>query len=97
MIIRGELINSQSGQATTEYILLIAVVVTIFMLVTSGLSRIGAAQMLTTPITGPFAAAYQYGRVDAKGWDNGGSPENHPRADGGTGNFRLFLGSTTAQ
>ena len=89
--------NKESGQATTEYILLLSIVVLIFTLVSTGLKNAGVAGLLTKPITGPFAAAYQFGRADAKGWDNGSSPENHPRADSGTGNFRIFLGSAAAQ
>jgi hypothetical protein len=39
---------------------------------------------------GPYAAAYQFGHTQAKGFDDGG-PKFHPRADGGENNFRLFL------
>ena len=35
-------------------------------------------------------SVYTYGYPGAKGYDDGG-PLNHPRAVGGTGNFRIFI------
>ena len=81
---------NQQGQATTEYILLLAFVVIGYMMFAKALDDIGAGQLLMRPITGPFAAAYQYGNPKAKGFDNGG-PEGHPRVTEGKDNFRLFL------
>ncbi len=90
------LLNNQ-GQAMTEYILIIAVTVSFFVMLSSMISRIGLAKRLTSAITGPFAAAYQFGHTKAKGYDNGG-PIYHPRVIGGENNFRLFFGtSVTSQ
>jgi len=80
----------EQGQAVLEYILLIAIIVGFYMAVTVGMSKIGLAKKLMLPITGAFAATYQYGHPKAKGYDNGG-PTYHPRAEGGENNFRIFF------
>ena len=81
----------QQGQATTEYILLLCVIVSIFLLFMAGMSKYKIADMLTAPLQKQFAATYRYGNSKAKGYDDGG-PVFHPRAVGGAGsNFRLFL------
>src|SRR4051794_33120519 len=82
--------DGEQGQAVTEYILLIAIIVSFYMMVTAGLSKMDLANKLMLSITGPFAAAYRYGHPKAKGYDNGG-PSYHPRAEGGENNFRLFF------
>ena len=84
-------VKNDSGQAVTEYILLLAVVTGLFLLMFKLLPTLGIMKKLATPITGSYAKAYQYGHTRAKGYDDGG-PENHPRATGGgTNNFRIFL------
>ena len=83
-------LQNESGQAVIEYVLLIAVVVTAFVLVMQWVTDIGLAQKLTKPITGTFAATYRYGHPKAKGFEDG-APENHPRAVGGENNFRIFI------
>lgn len=75
------------GQAVTEYILLLAVVVGFFALIVRWVNTSGLALKLASVATGSFKASYRYGHPKAKGFDDGG-PENHPRA--GT-NFRIFL------
>lgn len=82
--------KGQEGQATTEYILLLAVIVSFFMVAANWISKSGLSQKLTALVTGPFAAAYRYGHTKAKGFDDGG-PKYHPRAYGGENNFRIFL------
>lgn len=60
-------------------------------MVASGMSRLGVAKKLASPLQTTFAAAYRYGHTQAKGYDDGG-PENHPRAStGGTNNMRVFF------
>jgi hypothetical protein len=78
-----------SGQATIEYVLLIATVVSFYLIVLRGLGRIGVSSRVAGPITGEFARAYRYGHPKAKGPDDGG-PDLHPRFLGGN-NFRIFL------
>lgn len=46
---------------------------------------------LFKPIKTDFARAYQYGHPKARGWDEGGEPDYHPRATVPDGrNFRIF-------
>ena len=86
---RHALADSQSGQAITEYILLLAIVAVSFMMLSLGIGRMGVAQKLTRALVGPFAATYRYGHPKAKGFDDGG-PNMHPIAPGGN-NFRIFI------
>jgi hypothetical protein len=90
MVKNNKLLNNRDGQAITEYILLIAAIVSFYMIVLKGMGQFRLDEKLMTPVTGDFAKAYRYGHVKAKGYDDGG-PENHPRAIGGRGNFRIFI------
>jgi Flp pilus assembly pilin Flp len=83
------LVANQSGQAVTEYIMLLAIIVVVFLSVLQGIERLGLMTRLMRPLQGDFARTYQYGHPQAKGFDDGG-PEKHPRARGGD-NFRLFM------
>lgn len=82
--------DSESGQAVIEYILLLSIVVSIFIVVSRGLSRAGMTKMLMKPLRENFARAYQYGHPEALGVDDGG-PKNHPREVNGENSFRLFI------
>jgi hypothetical protein len=86
------MVKEEEGQAVTEYILMMASIVSLYLLLTAGLVRIGLAKKLMRPLTEQFAATYQYGHPKAKGYDNGG-PEFHPRAvsSSGQNNFRIFF------
>lgn len=86
------MVKDEEGQAVTEYVLMLASIVSLYLLLTAGLVRIGLAKKLMMPLTTQFAAIYQFGHPKAKGYDNGG-PEFHPRVSspGGQNNFRLFL------
>ena len=84
-------ISNQQGQATTEYILLLSVIVSVFLLFAAAFSKFKIGQKLTAPLQTKFAAVYRYGNSKAKGYDDGG-PIFHPRAVGGaSSNFRIFL------
>ena len=82
--------RDESGQGVVEYILLIAVIASFFMVVSRGLATTGLNKKLMIPITDKFARAYQFGHTGAKGYEDGG-PINHPRIDGGENNFRIFI------
>lgn len=90
------MVRNERGQAVTEYILLLSIIVAAFMLLSKGLTDIGLSKKLLTPVKEDFARAYRYGHPKAKGFDDGG-PENHPRAytGGSNNNFRLFINRTT--
>jgi len=87
---KNELAKNESGQATTEYILLLFIVVSAYMAIAAFLNQYGLAQKMSTPITQSFAKAYQYGRPDALGFDDPGGPKNHPRIPE-NGVVRLFI------
>ena len=82
--------SGESGQATVEYVILLSVVVTFFLLVSTGMKKMNLGEKLIAPIKGPFAAAYRYGHPKAKGYEDGG-PTYHPRVVGGDQNFRIFF------
>lgn len=90
--LKKDQVLDQSGQAVTEYILLMAAIVAIYMGVVKGLARIGITKKLMLPMTQTYAAIYQLGHPKAIGFKNGG-PQFHPRAapSSGEGNFRLFF------
>ncbi len=86
---KGARTNRESGQAVVEYILLLAIVTSIFIVVSKGLTRAGLTKLLMKPLREDFSRAYQYGHPKALGFDDGG-PKNHPRAEG-ENSFRLFI------
>lgn len=86
--------DPESGQALTEYVILLSMVLWLFLMASSWISRLGLDRKMASMVTGPFAAAYTYGHTQAKGLDDGG-PTNHPRIDGGDGNFRIFYNPAT--
>lgn len=84
------LAKDQSGQATTEYILMLLVAVMLFFGVSRGLTQMRFMEKMMLPLQRDFAATYRYGHPKAKGFDDG-APEYHPRVVGGTNNFRIFI------
>lgn len=86
---------NQEGQAFTEYVLLMSIVIGFYFMVTQALTHSGLAQKIAGLVMGPFSAAYRYGHPKAKGYDEG-TPENHPRIDDNqNNNFRIFLDPVT--
>jgi hypothetical protein len=84
--------TDESGQAITEYLLMLAIIGILFMTVVRGLGDRRLMESITRPITQEFARVYQYGHPKAKGFEDGG-PEYHPRARGGRNSFRIFINS----
>ncbi len=84
--------SGEEGQAIMEYIVVVSAIVGIYLIAAEALIRFGLAKKLVAPLTTTFAAAYRYGNVQAKGYEDGG-PSYHPRADtdGSNNNFRLFF------
>lgn len=85
-------LSDQSGQATTEYILLLSFLVAAFFLFKSAMEQLGLGQKLLKPVQTTFARTYRYGHPQGAGFDEG-TPKNHPRiyTGGGDNNFRLFI------
>lgn len=84
----GRLARDEKGQAMTEYLLLLSIVVFIFVGVNKFFKEHKLGATILAPITGDFARTYRYGYAKTKGYDDGG-PDMHPRAVGGN-NFRIF-------
>lgn len=82
---------NEEGQATTEYILLIAALVSIFVVISAMIGKMDFPGKISKIVTGPFAATYQYGHPKVLGPNQGG-PVMHPRFETG-GNFRIFFGA----
>jgi hypothetical protein len=81
---------SESGQAITEYVMLLVIVLILAGIIREGLKRYKIADQIAAPINKQFAYVYQYGDAQARGFEDGG-PRKHPRATSGDGSFRLFL------
>ncbi len=83
-------VKDQEGQAVVEYIVLLAIVVGFYALLTAGLVKLKLERRFQFIFISPVAMSYKYGLTSATGFDEG-TPKNHPRVYGGEGNFRLFL------
>lgn len=83
--------SSRSGQAITEYMLLLVAIVGIFVAVQSQLAQFDlTTRFHNLLMTGGFAQAFQYGDPAAKGFNSGG-PYMHPRAPDASGATRFFF------
>lgn len=81
--------SNRSGQAVTEYLLLLLIILGIASIIRVGLRKYRVPDLLLQPIQKNFYYTYRYGHVEARGPDDGGF-KHHPRYIGG-GNFRLFM------
>lgn len=77
------------GQATTEYVLLLAIIFTFFLAMRELLFGIGFGRTFYNMLNTQYRAAFQYGNPLAKGPEEGG-PEKIPKEESGD-NFRIFL------
>lgn len=84
------LVQDEQGQAVTEYVIVLTVVVGAYLMVFGWINRYGLADKLTAPIKNQYARAYQYGSPTALGFDDPGGPSRHPRILQ-DGNFRIFI------
>ena len=82
--------RTESGQATVEYVLLLLLVMAMYFLAIHLVRGRNLAGRISEPIKDQFARAYQYGHPKAKGLDEPGGPDHHPRAYDGN-NFRLYI------
>jgi Flp pilus assembly pilin Flp len=91
-----KLLREERGQTTVEYILLLAAIVSFFLIIGRGLKGRDLTKALTKPLTEDFAFAYKYGHPKARGYDEG-APRMHPRAGAGEdpSNFRIFISPRT--
>ncbi len=84
-------VHDSSGQATTEYILLISAIVTFFVAISAIIGQMNISKKVLTIVSGPFFSAYKYGHPKATGPDEGAAVM-HPRINS-NGNFRIFFGA----
>ena len=78
------------GQAVLEYILLLAIVVSLFGFVLNLLSGTNMMTNLKKPLEQTFTYTYRYGHPDARGQENGG-PKYIPQYHDLDQNFRIFV------
>lgn len=76
--------RSQSGQALTEYALLMMMVAVLGSLVLAPMSRL--LGILERPLREGLRYTYKYGDPKARGFDDEDGPDRHPRI----GNGRMF-------
>ena len=76
--------KGQKGQAITEYIVMVAAVVSFYFVVTAGLKELNVIEVLFQPINKGYKQAYQFGDPNAQGFESRtGQPSNHPAYDVG--------------
>ena len=84
-----EKVKRNSGQAVLEYILLLAIVVSLYTILMKGLMNSNAMNALKKPLEKDFKYTYQYGHPEARGQNDGGPkfiPQYHDPQ-----NFRIFI------
>lgn len=81
--------NRSAGQAVTEYILLLAILVSLFSTFLTALMDTNALNLLKKPLETDFKYTYQYGHPKARGQENGG-PLYIPQYSEAQ-NFRIFI------
>jgi hypothetical protein len=79
----------ESGQAIVEYVLLLAILVSMFSLVLGKLNNSDAFAKMKKPLEKDFAYTYRYGHPLARGQEDGG-PKYISQYSGGE-NFRIFI------
>ena len=84
-------IQSQAGQGTVEYILLLSIIVSFFLFLSRGLQNSEAGRRLMEPLAQDYRTVYQFGKKGVVGSDNGNIPNDHPRFESPSNNFRIFL------
>jgi len=83
-----EKVNQRSGQAITEYVLLLAIIVSLYTMLLKGLSSMNVVNNLKKPLETQFKYTYQYGHPEARGPSDGGPKYIPQKSDD---NFRIFI------
>jgi hypothetical protein len=76
--------KNESGQAVTEYLMLVAISVVAFGILLNAINNIGFMNLILTPIQSSFTRVYAYGHPLANG-PGEGDTSKHPKLGG-----RLF-------
>lgn len=85
----GKTENLESGQAITEYILLMAIVASAFLFMTAIFRQQKVADALSKPIQSDYVNAYRFGHPKAEEAD--GTFKKHPRLGDNGKNGRIFI------
>lgn len=91
--ITNHTIINNHGQAITEYVLLLAIILTIFTNIMNVIMETDAIGALKKPLETDFKYTYQYGHPKVRGQENGG-PKNVPlkfEPNDQHQNFRIFI------
>ena len=83
-----EKLKSQSGQAVIEYVLLVSIVVSFYVIMSVAMNKLKLADKILAAMSGPYKSAYQFGDVEAKVED--GQYTRHPMING-NGGSRIFV------
>jgi len=78
------------GQATSEMVMMTAVVVILFLVVARGIREQELPAKMVSPIKTKFKYTYKYGNSKTQGFEDEDGPVNHPRINE-SGNFRIFI------
>jgi len=81
-------VRREQGQAVLEYILILAMVVSLAVVLAAALPELGLGNRMIGPVKEEFARAYRYGHIQAKGPDEDDGPSMHPRI---RESFRIFV------
>lgn len=85
--------KNESGQALTEYILLLSIVISLYTLIIGTLADSNLFETLKGPLTKDYAYTYRYGHPKARGQEDGG-PKYIPQHHDDQQNFRIFINPT---
>ncbi len=85
---------AESGQALTEYVLLVALIALAYLLVVRQFRALQLADRLLDPIRERYATIYRFGHPQAKPPEEGGA--FHPRIPQGN-TIRLFINPRETQ
>lgn len=81
--------NSEAGQAVVEYIILLAILVSLYASVLTALTNSNILAKIKEPFTKDYKYTYEYGQKDARGQNDGGPiniPQQHDQQY-----FRIFI------
>jgi hypothetical protein len=84
--------QKESGQAVTEYVLLLAIIVSLYTMILGKISDSSAFADLKKPLEKDYVYTYRYGHPQARGQEDGG-PKYIPQYNkqGDSQNFRIFI------
>jgi hypothetical protein len=83
--------TTESGQALTEYIFLLATIVSAFLLILNLSRTLGVGSILQKSYAEPFQALYRTGDAKGRSFEDAKGPNRHARYQACSGCFRIFF------